>query len=191
MKRCQNLLAIFVLVHELIKPDTDGAVIRIGLLSGHYRQPLDWGKQVMHQAQALYDRIGTVLVKLGNVKAEDARQIHGPVLEALLDDLNTPQAFASLNELIKDINKSDASEYPRLKAILQNTLSVLGIEIDESVTNAAMNIKGNLEVENLLTERTEAKKAKNFKRADEIRDELKALGFAIEDTPEGPKARKI
>lgn len=46
-------------------------------------------------------------------------------------------------------------------------------------------------VEKLLQERTEAKKAKNFKRADEIRDEMKKLGFTVEDTPEGPKARKI
>jgi cysteinyl-tRNA synthetase len=191
-EKMSKSLGNFVTVHELLgKPETDGAVIRIGLLSGHYRQPLDWGKQVMHQAQALYDRIGTVLVKLGDVEADNTRQIHEPIMEALLDDLNTPQAFAGLNELIKDINKSDASEHPRLKAVLQNTLGVLGIEIDQSVISAAMNIKGNFEVENLLTERTEAKKAKNFKRADEIRDKLKALGFAIEDTPEGPKARKI
>lgn len=52
-------------------------------------------------------------------------------------------------------------------------------------------VSGDNDVEKLLAERTEAKAAKNFKRADEIRDEVKALGFTIEDTPEGPKARKI
>ena len=102
--------------------------------------------------------------------------------------------FESIDDLSerRRINlKTDNKEKENLKATLLEAGKLLGILQQDPAKWLGYDVSGDAEVEKLLAERTKAKKAKNFKRADEIRDELKALGYAIEDTPEGPKARKI
>lgn len=177
------------LVHNLIK-HYDGEVLRLALLSAHYRQPLDWSEETIRQSKAMLDRIYGTLRKLEDVEAADGG-IPGDVMEALCDDLNTPQALAAVNTLAK---KAAENKTPEMKAALISAGNLIGIlqsdpaawlgygrqgaNIDESGINA------------LLNERAAAKKEKNFARADAIRDELAALGIAIEDTPQGPKWKR-
>ena len=189
-EKMSKSLGNFLLVHDLIEK-YPGPVLRIALLMAHYRQPLDWGEQVLHQAAKLYERINNALFALDEVAEDprfhgDAKEVDGGILEALCDDLNTPKAFAALNDLIGRINKADKQELSELKSILLNSIALLGIECEE-VSNSV----GDLDIDALLTERTKAKAEKNFARADEIRDELAAQGIEIIDTPEGPKWRCV
>ena len=186
-EKMSKSLGNVTLVHDLLEGGAyKGAAIRIALLSAQYRQPLDWGAQAYHQAEALFDRIVGALERLEDVQAEGDSVDEG-VMAALLDDLNTPLAFAKLGELIKNINKS---EHPSgaLKGTLLATIDVLGIDMTESAQET-----GDVDViaiEALLKERTQARTAKNFARSDEIRDELAAQGIQIIDTPDGAKWKK-
>lgn len=183
-EKMSKSLGNFVLVHETLD-FFDGEVVRFALLSAHYRQPLDLTKEKFEECGRVIDKFYHRLMQMEDIKSEDSSVPQG-VLDALLDDLNTPQVFAELNALLKNENS------PQLKGQLLAAGKVLGI-FQENPRWFLGWIEGAPpdNVEKLLAERTEAKKAKNFKRADEIRDEVKALGFTIEDTPEGPKARKI
>lgn len=175
------------LVHELIK-DHKGEVLRLALLSAQYSQPLVWSEQLLTQTKSFLDGIYRVLYDAKDIKAEKPKNYPASevdfVFDALLDDLNTPKAISQLSYYASNI--SEKNKYNLLRAG-----SLLGILQQDPAEWLGFAAAKNDDVEKLLNERTEAKKAKNFKRADEIRDELKALGFAIEDTPEGPKARKI
>lgn len=191
-EKMSKSLGNVVLVHDLLKQnDMDGAIIRMTLISTHYRQPLDWNAQCRHQARSMIDRIGGVLTRLADVEAEDTGDIYPPVLEALCDDLNTPLALSRLGELIKDINKADADSHPSFKAILMNTLDLLGVEINDGALSSDVNVDNDPKLQALLEERQNARAEKNFQRADEIRDTLAEMGLSVEDTPKGPKLRKI
>lgn len=185
-EKMSKSLGNFLLVHDLIEK-YPGPVLRIALLTAHYHQPLDWSEQLLHQSQKLYERIKRALEILKDVEPQTSVHELDGVRQALFDDLNTPLAIAKLNGVLSSIFSAEVKEaLPSLKNFLQEALSLLGIEIPQDAEHEI-----DFDINVLLQERTEAKSTKNFKRADEIRDELKALGYAIEDTPEGPKARKI
>ncbi len=186
-EKMSKSLGNFLLVHDLVEKHP-GPVLRIALLMAHYRQPLDWSEQVLHQAQKLYDKITNALFTLQSVEPSKANTKDKAILEALCDDLNTPKAFAALNDLIGQINKAEPKALPDLKASLQNAIALLGIEILEADNQTEAG--RDAEIDALLAERTAAKTAKNFARADEIRTELAARGIEIIDTPQGPKWRK-
>lgn len=184
-EKMSKSLGNFQLARDLLK-NHPGPVLRLTLLSAHYRQPLDWSKQTLHQMQIFYDRLRSATEKLESADSKNSQEVvYAPVLDALYDDLNTPLAFSKLGELVKEINKAKPDQYAHYKAILSNTLSFLGIEIEEKENKVSDDMKK--EIEQLLKERTQARTDKNFARADEIRDRLTAMHVEIEDTPEGPK----
>jgi cysteinyl-tRNA synthetase len=184
-EKMSKSLGNVVLAQDLIEKNIKGEIVRFVLLSGHYRQPLDWTDDAVHQAQKNLDRLYTVLYELKDIEDIEV-QIPESFLEALYDDLNTPKAYAELNALAREAlqqKTSSAKAAFRLSAQLmgflkQDPAQWLGFGQDD-------------EIEKLLNERSEAKKAKNFARADQIRDELKSRGIEIEDTPQGPKWRKL
>lgn len=177
------------LVHDLLK-DYDGEVLRLTLLSAHYRQPLDWGEQALQQSRQFLDRLYGILHNLKDIEAVQ-QDIPQTFLSALCDDLNTPKALAALNALAKTAadEKTPEAKGALLAAadllnLLQNNPAAwLGYGQSDNNIDAAY-------IDKLLEERTAARAAKNFARADEIRDELTALNIVIEDTPEGPQWRK-
>lgn len=176
------------LVHNLIE-HYDGEVLRLALLSAHYRQPLDWSAETINQAQSTLDRIYGVLHNLESIKSRK-EDVPAAVMAALCDDLNTPQALAALNALAKDAAEKKT---PEAKAALLAAGKLFGILQKDPAAWLGYGVSGGLnekKIESLLTERAAAKKAKNFARADEIRDELAAMGVAIEDTPQGPKWKR-
>jgi cysteinyl-tRNA synthetase len=183
-EKMSKSLGNFVLVHETFD-FFDGEAVRFALLSAHYRQPLDLTKEKFEECNRVMDKFYYRLLEMENIQAENT-DVPQEVLEALLDDLNTPQAFAALNGLLKNANSS------RLKGQLLAAGNLLGIfQEDPKWFLPLIEVSVPDDVLELLEKRQQAKKSKDFKRADKIRDEIKALGFTIEDTPEGPKARKI
>lgn len=132
-----------------------------------------------------------------NEKLSDEEQAHFDATEdyvkkfeaAMDDDANTADAVSAVFELVKYINTNASSENSRvylelLYARLNTLCDVLGIILEREEEVDA-------DVEALIQERTEAKKAKNFARADEIREELKNRGIILEDTREGVKWKRI
>jgi len=173
------------LVHNLIE-HYDGEVLRLALLSAHYRQPLDWSESLIEQTKRTLDRLYRHLYDLKDVSAHET-EMPETVMAALYDDLNTPQAIAQILALkdnsAPEIFKGWLLETGKLFGILQKDPAMwLGYGVTNS-TDA-------VQIESLLAERAAAKKEKNFARADEIRDELAAMGIAIEDTPQGPKWKR-
>ena len=173
------------LVHDLVK-HYPGEVLRLALLSAHYRQPLDFSGPVLDQARAALDRYYRVLYDLRDVKAPATEPPEG-FFEALCDDLNTPKALAELNALLAGTHdaklKGQLLAAGNLLGVLQNDPAAWlgygqGAGIDEA------------EVEKLMAARQQARKERNFARADEIRKELEGKGIVIEDTPGGALWRR-
>jgi cysteinyl-tRNA synthetase len=182
----------------------DLQVLRFFMLSAHYRSPLNFSADLMEAAKNGLERIvtaGDTLRRLiGAAKdapmteteqaAYAATEEYVKKFEAAMDDdANTADAVSAVFELVKYVNTNASSENSReylekLYSRLNTLCDVLGIilEREEELLDA--------DVEALIKERTEAKKAKNFARADEIREELKNRGIILEDTREGVKWKR-
>lgn len=178
-EKMSKSLGNFLLVHDLIE-QYPGEALRLTLLSAHYRQPLDWREDTILQNKKLLDKLYAKLDGFTG-KAGDVPQ---GIMDALCDDLNTPQVIAELNVLAKNDDLAALKAAGDLLGILQHTPAEW---LAEEQANADVDVAL---VEKLLAERTDVKKAKNFARADQIRDELAAIGIAIIDTPEGPKWKR-
>ena len=199
-EKMSKSLGNVTLVHDLIAdPAIDPMMIRLALLSAQYRKPLDWTAQALHQAEVMLGKIETALMTLIDVEINpDVKNVDEGVIAALCDDLNTPLAFTRLGELLKKIGQSDdAQEQITLKSVLHNTLNILGLDVSLISTRAG---EGHLdthssehdaEIDALVAQRTQAKKDKDFARADEIRDELATMGVEITDTPDGPVWKRV
>ncbi len=168
-----------------------GEVLRLALLSGHYRQPLNWTDETITQARSILDRLYRVLNKFKDVVPDKERLKNPPegVLSALCDDLNTSKALAELNDIAGKLSTSSGEESLKLKAELLSSAYLLGIlqsnpEEWLGIGQATGDIDKN-KVEALIKEREEARLSKDFNRADEIRDELTQMSIEIEDTPKG------
>ena len=191
-EKMSKSLGNITLANELLE-HYDGEVLRFALLSAHYSQPLDWTEKLLKQVQTTLERLYKTLADLEKVKAkaDKAIQNNNPVLIALCDDLNTPKAIAELNALAKTAAKTQTPEdktsllyAAKLLGVLQNDPEEFlgyGQEPDDIDSG---------KIEALLEERQDARKNRDFARADEIRDELTDMGIVIEDSPDGPKWKK-
>ncbi|MBX3447608.1 MAG: cysteine--tRNA ligase [Parvibaculaceae bacterium] len=193
-EKMSKSLGNVLLVNDLIK-QAPGEAIRLALLNGHYRQPLDWTAEGLTQARRMLDRLYGALRNLADVRAEPASDAAPDAfVDALLDDLNTPKALAVLFDLAKQANTAtDPGTRAQLKAALIGAGRMIGIlEMDPEAWfaggGAASHIDGD-EIERLIAARNAARKARDFAEADRIRDELAAQGIQIEDGPQGTSWR--
>ncbi|MAU60139.1 cysteine--tRNA ligase [Parvibaculum sp.] len=193
-EKMSKSLGNVLLVHDLID-QAPGEAIRLALLNGHYRQPLDWTAEGLAQAKRMLDRLYGALRNLADVRAEATSDaVPDAFLKALLDDLNTPKALAELFAIAKRANtETDPGTKALLKAELIGAGRLIGIlEMDPEAWFAgggtASHIDGE-EIERLIAARNAARKEKNFAEADRIRDELAAKGVQIEDGPQGTSWR--
>ncbi len=179
-------------------------VIRFFILSAHYRSPLNFSDTLVESAKASLERILTAVSKLEDMLADaDDRSLNAEEEkisaglkdfenkfdEAMEDDLNTADAIAAIFELVKYTNSNISSESPKKLVeeglgMIRKLCDILGIitEIKKEKLDS--------EIEALIEERQAARKAKNFARADEIRDLLAAEGIILEDTREGVKWKR-
>jgi cysteinyl-tRNA synthetase len=153
------------------------------LISGHYRQPLEFSERALAEAGARVERIRNFVLDLpGGVEAgEDAFVVAAreALLDALADDFNTPRALAALFDLVAEGNRR---QLPGARAALEEMLPLLGLE---SLLRPAEEIEP--EAERLMEERERARAESDFQRADRIRDELASRGYEVRDTPDGPR----
>ena len=155
------------------------------LSSGHYRQPLEFSEQALAQAQARLERIRNFLAEPEPGGEEDAYVVERRegFVAALADDFNTPRAWAELFELI---NEGNRRPLPGSRAALAELLELLGLEsLLESPTELA-----DPEAEALLAEREAARAARDFERADRVREQLAERGWEVRDTPDGARLRR-
>tara|TARA_X000000368_G_scaffold165081_1_gene130235 strand:- start:500 stop:1873 length:1374 start_codon:yes stop_codon:yes gene_type:complete len=180
-EKMSKSLGNIILVRDLAQ-DHHGEVIRLALLSSHYRQGLDWNEKIIHQAKKLLNKIYAILDDLKSVNIVESNSPNTNDISILLDDLNTPGIIAELNKIAKDYN-SDTSDKKLVKSKLLLIGSVLGVFQDQSFNEISDDIRE--KVEDLITKRNQAKKDRNFDLADEIRNELNALDIEIKDTSDG------
>ena len=183
--------------------------IRFFIISAHYRSPVNYSEEAMHQAQTSVERFHTCEENLNfrinaaknstlEITDGEKRLLEGfegrktQMCEALDNDFNTADGIAAVFELTRDINRALADEnlslefLEKAKSIFMELITLFGFEKKAESKN-----EDDAEIEQLVQKRTEAKKAKDYALADKIRDELKARGVVIEDTPQGPKWKRV
>lgn len=169
-------------------------LLRLSFLSAHYRSNLNWNDQTVHQARQTLDRLYTVLRDSRDLEPSmPEKPLETEGMQALLDDLNTPKALAALHEISGRFFKTeDREERARLKGeilVVTETLGILQEDPDAWFQGQAEQGEGlsAAEIEDLIQQRNDAKKARNFAEADAVRDKLKANGILIQDTREGTR----
>ena len=179
------------LVHDL-KKQYKGEVLRLTLLSAHYRQPLNWTKEIIDQNSKMLDRFYRSLKELQDVEIS-SDLVSEDIMESLLDDLNTPKVLAKLNTLSNTLSSADTDEKRNIKNNLIAVGKILGVMQEDPNIWLGYNQTANPEkeeIEGLINQRNEARRSKDFKLADQIRDKLKSKGIEIEDTKNGTIWRK-
>ena len=188
-------LGNFRTVRELLG-DAPGEALRLNMLTAHYRQPLDWTEAGVKAAKTNMDRLYTALQNLSDVEAVfTAADVDKDLLAALNDDMNTPKALSALYALAGEANKAtDDEDKSRIKAALLASGALLGLlqfSPEEWFQAGGEGDMSAEEIEALIEERIEAKKNKNYGRADEIRDMLKDKGIVLEDGAGGTSWKRL
>ena len=184
-----------LLVHNLLD-SIPGEVIRLALLSAHYRQPLDWSDETIASARKMLDRFYGALRGIEiNAEQRTAREPPAAVVEALEDDLNTPKALAEMFSIAKAINKcEDSADKAALAASLLAAGDLLGLLHDDAENwfagEAGSDGLSSEAIDDLLKQREQARAARDFAAADRIRDDLAEAGILIEDSAEGTRWRR-
>ena len=172
----------------------DGEVLRYYLNSVHYRNDFNFSEEELQTAKKRLDKLYRLKKRVTPGKASAVnKNFKQTLLDAMSDDLNISVALAAIDELIALTNDAlDAN--PKDKALKKETLAnisfideLLGFGGKEPFTYFQIGVDDTMKekIENLLEERTEAKKEKNFARSDAIRDELTHMGISIMDTADG------
>ena len=188
-------------------------VVRLFILSSHYRGPLNYSDENLEHAKASLTRLYTTLRGLPAVEAPVEEDWHARFEQAMDDDFNTPEALAVLFELAREVNRlriEDKVAAAQLGVALKHLGGLLGLLQADSedyfqgstvtVPSARIGVKAHApeitttlskeQIDKLITERTAARKAKNWAEADRIRALLQDAGIVLEDTPKGTNWRR-
>lgn len=227
-QKMSKSLGNFFTVRDILKK-YNGDVLRLFMLSTHYRSPLNFSEDIMASSKNAYDRITTCINNLKFVSSaheysishgedfdgigefteflidvstceelsdEDKKIVNRIIdhvntyVDKMNDDLNTSDAITEIFEIVKLANTStNANSHILLLNTFYQVIYVLASILGINVETKEESIDA--DIENLINERTLAKKSKDFKKADEIRDKLLSMGIELEDTREGVKWKRI
>jgi cysteinyl-tRNA synthetase len=196
-KKMSKSLGNFFTLRDLLAKGFTGREVRTLLLSAHYRETFNFTLDGLEGARSSLARVDECLGKLREVAGQHAATVRGPVDDlfvskfrmALDEDLNVSAAWATVFDWVRHTNKAltnnsiSADMAAAALATWNNVDSVFGL-------GTAREEGAPPELQKLLEERQVARKAKDFKRSDAIREELKAKGWIIEDTPKGPRLKR-
>ena len=193
-EKMSKSLGNFVTIRDALA-ETPGEVIRLALLSTHYRHPLDWTADGLAQARANLDRLYTALRNAGVEDGAADDSVDPEVEAALCDDLNTPKALAVLHRLAGDLNRAGGEPAKaRACAALRGSGALLGLlQADPEAWFRGAGQEGGMsdaEIQALIAVRATARAQRDFAEADRIRAAMAAEGIALEDTAEGTLWRR-
>ena len=171
-QKMSKSLGNFITIDKL-KSKYDGQVLRLAMLSTHYRQPFDWNDKILEDVKK-------TLGKWYAFYSEETTKINEENINPLLDDLNTPLFISNLHSLFDRASKGDKGSAQQLSAACK----LVGLFNKDLATWSRGSITKQIdenEIENLLRERNIAREEKNFTKSDQIRDMLNSKGIVIED----------
>jgi cysteinyl-tRNA synthetase len=198
-EKMSKSLGNFFTIREVLKK-YDAEVVRFFILRAHYRSPLNYSDQHLDDAKAALTRLYTALRGIESTDTQiDWSDPHAARFKlAMDDDFNTPEALAVMFDLANALNKTKSLA---LAVLLRSLAGCLGL-LERSPQDFLQGSAGTDEqteaspgydathIESLIAERLAARKGKDFKRSDAIRDELKAAGIVLEDTAQGTSWRR-
>jgi cysteinyl-tRNA synthetase len=181
-KKMSKSLGNVILLDDLLK-EHNSSVIRLALLSAHYRQPLNWTEQTIINAKNLYKKLVSAVDASDILTSSDlltSTELHGPfpqcaeIQDILSDDLNTPEVINYLSRLAKTArnNTDDALK-------LAQSMKFIGLDLAKK---SYMNLPDDKDIINLIKQRDEFRIKKDFKSADEVRDKLLDMGVELRDS---------
>lgn len=182
-KSTGNLALVTDVLHNFA-----GEVVRYALLTAHYRRPLAWGTQLLTEAKAALDRLYRVLAKgqTNNSNARSQVALSHQLLEALHNDLNTPQAIALLHELASQANTATGSTQETRIAELQTAGNFFGLLTQSPQEwfhgEVATTDFDNAAIEKMIQQRLAARTNGDYATADQIRTQLASAGIYLEDS---------
>jgi cysteinyl-tRNA synthetase len=180
-EKMSKSLGNFFTVREVLKQYRP-EIIRFFILSSHYRSPLNYSDESLNDAAAGLTRLYTALRDVEIIETDIDSEFKTRFQDAMNDDFNTPVALAVLFDVARELNKTKS---PVLGSTLKSLASVLGLLQDDSEAFLKGGNNDDAEIEAQIQARIDAKKAKNWALADQIRDELKAKNVILEDSPDG------
>lgn len=203
-RKMSKSLGNFFTVRE-IGEQYDLQVLRFFMLSAHYRSPINFSREIMESSKSALERIVTAVSNLKHLSEtagvdqaseqetallEEMKTYRKKLEDAMDDDLNTADAISAIFELVKFANthggETSSREFvDRVRKEIIELSDILGLIVEKEEENL------DDAIEKLIQERQAARKARDFKRADEIRDELLAQGIILEDTREGVKWKRV
>jgi cysteinyl-tRNA synthetase len=192
-KKMSKSLGNFFVLQDLLEKGFEGREIRQLMISAHYRETFNFTLSGLEGARKAMARIDECISKLretaNNNTAEPATDVIEKFTAALDYDLNVSSAWAVVFDWVRDCNRRlaegamDSTTAAAELAAWERIDTVLGVGRAKEEASAGLVA--------LMEERTEARKAKDFSRADAIRDELTEQGWTIEDTPKGPRLKRL
>lgn len=195
-QKMSKSLGNFYTLRDILEKGFKPKGIRYALLATHYRQPMNFTMESLQAAENAVQRLLDFVYSLDT--AQGSGMDVQPLLQrtqqtfeaALDDDLNIAEALGAVFELVREVNRAmangqlSATNAQQVKAWMQRCDTVLGLlAVDNETPDSA--------VEALLHERQEARKRRDFARADAIREQLRERGYVIEDTPQGPRLKRL
>lgn len=198
-QKMSKSLGNVLLVRDLLS-QAPGEAIRLALLSTHYRKPLDWNALRLQRAQDMLTEYYDSLAQVEHIAPLPQVAPDAQVLDALRNDLNVPGALVRLHFLVTELNEADAdAKRAHRKSVLLASARMLGLlQHEPRASLAALRPAQSLlstplsdsRITALLAAREDARRSRNFAKADSLRDELARSGFMVEDTPAGQVLRQ-
>jgi cysteinyl-tRNA synthetase len=186
-QKMSKSLGNLITIKELLQHFSADAV-RLFMLSSHYRSPLTYSDEAVESAERGAERLRQAMRGTGEATGSplDPAPFKGRFVEAMEDDFNTPQAIAVLFELAREINRGQEARrsITRAQEVLRELAGILGFTLRDK-GGPSLEASDLAEIEKLVKEREEHRKAKQWALADSVRQKLLEQGIVLEDTPKG------